>query len=110
MAVVMVKDIGAKRRAEEERLRHIDVAQFSSDAIISTNLQGVIASWNNGAQRMFGYTESEAIGKSIIGCDDTTETIAGCLAKECQDSTSTVPLQDIPAPRSTFLIGSWPNR
>jgi len=41
------------------------IIEFSDDAIISKNLDGIIQSWNNGAQRIFGYTADEVIGKSV---------------------------------------------
>jgi PAS domain S-box len=41
------------------------IVDASDDAIITKNLEGVISSWNTGAQRMFGYTAAEAIGQSI---------------------------------------------
>ncbi len=42
------------------------VVESSDDAIISTTLDGIITTWNSGAQRMFVYSASEVIGKSIM--------------------------------------------
>jgi PAS domain S-box-containing protein len=53
------------KRTEEVRLRYDSIVESSNDAIIARNLEGVISAWNAGAQRMFGYTEAEAIGQPI---------------------------------------------
>ena len=65
LVIAMVEDITDKKRAEEARFRHAAIVESSDDAIISKNLDGVIVSWNGGAQRIYGYTEGEAVGKPI---------------------------------------------
>lgn len=42
------------------------IIDSSDDAIISKNLNGIIQTWNKGAERIFGYTASEAVGQSIL--------------------------------------------
>ena len=61
----IARDITARRSAEEARFRLASVVESSDDAIISKTLDGVITSWNVGAERIFGYTAQEAVGQSI---------------------------------------------
>jgi PAS domain S-box-containing protein len=63
--VLVFRDVTEQRRAELATLRLAAIVHNSDDAIISKNLDGIITSWNEGAQRMFGYSENEIIGKSI---------------------------------------------
>jgi PAS domain S-box-containing protein len=65
LVLAMVEDITDKKKAEEARYRHAAVIESSDDAIASGTLDGIIVSWNTGAQKIYGYTEAEAVGKPI---------------------------------------------
>lgn len=63
--VAVAADATALTRAEEIRSRYAAIVESSNDAIIAKTLDGVISAWNAAAERMFGYTEHEAIGQPI---------------------------------------------
>src|ERR1700739_3082673 len=64
-AVNMLIDITDRKRAEQAKQYLAAIVEFSDDAIISINLHGIIQSWNAAAERIYGYTAREAIGKSV---------------------------------------------
>lgn len=67
-----IDDIKRVQRAAEDR-RHASeagawlaaIVENSDDAILSKTLDGIIMTWNRGAERLFGYTAAEAVGKHI---------------------------------------------
>ena len=50
---------------EQTESKLFSLVQYSADGIIGTNLDGIIYSWNPGAERIYGYPEKEVVGKSI---------------------------------------------
>ena len=63
--VAIRADITPRKLAEEARSRLLGVIHSSDDAIISKTLDGMITSWNAGAERLFGYRAEEAVGRPI---------------------------------------------
>ncbi len=60
-----VERLQHQRALDEQKARLAAIVNASDDAIIGKTLDGMITSWNPGAQRIFGYSEDETVGKSI---------------------------------------------
>jgi PAS domain S-box-containing protein len=61
----VMQDINERKLAELAKLRLAAIVESSDDAIISKDLQGIITSWNAGAERLFGYSAADIIGQPI---------------------------------------------
>jgi two-component system CheB/CheR fusion protein len=63
--LVAIEDITDRKRAEREMARLAAIVESSDDAIVGKNLEGIIETWNRGAERIFGYSPEEAIGQPV---------------------------------------------
>src|SRR5258708_36158712 len=76
------------------------IIESADDAIISKTLDGIITSWNKGAERMFGFTADEIIGKSVTiliptdHINEEPEILARIKAGERTDHYETVRLRE----------------
>jgi PAS domain S-box-containing protein len=64
-ASAITRDVTEQRQAFEVAQRMASVVENSDDAIVAITLEGIITSWNRGAERMYGYSGQEIIGQSI---------------------------------------------
>jgi PAS domain S-box-containing protein len=65
-------DLTERKAAEREQERLAAAAEFATDAIISTDREGVVRHWNHGAVKLYGYSSEEAVGR-LIGELRTTQ-------------------------------------
>jgi diguanylate cyclase (GGDEF)-like protein/PAS domain S-box-containing protein len=63
-ASAIARDISASRKADEAQVLLAAIVESSGDAIHALNLDGTVASWNRGAEKLIGYTSDEIVGKS----------------------------------------------
>jgi PAS domain S-box-containing protein len=60
-----IRDITERKRLEEAREQLATIVDCSDDAIIGKTMEGIIVSWNKGAEHLYGYSASEIVGKPI---------------------------------------------
>ena len=60
-----VRDVSVRRKAEDAAARLVAVVEGSSDAIVTTRLDGVVLTWNAAAERIFGWSAQEAAGQHV---------------------------------------------
>jgi PAS domain S-box-containing protein len=81
--ILVFRDVSEKRQAELTRERLAAIVESSDDIIAAKDLDGVITSWNRGAERILGYTAEEVIGKhiSLIMPPELTEDMPRILGR-----------------------------
>jgi PAS domain S-box-containing protein len=83
LVITSAHELTNRKRAFEDAQRMTAIVANSQEAIIGQTLNGIVTSWNPGAERMYGYSSQEIIGKSIqmLSPKDRTEEIDSILAK-----------------------------
>lgn len=82
-AACILRDVTEHKQVEQTAFRHTAILGSSDDAIIATDLSGTVTDWNKGAERLFNYLASDAIGKNIsfLSTPDRAQDAQGILKK-----------------------------
>lgn len=81
--LAVTRDITRRKEDEAARAHLAAIVESSDDAIVSKTLDGIIRTWNSGAQRIFGYTPAETIGQPVLMLlpEDRKQEEAGILSR-----------------------------
>lgn len=81
--VLVFRDVTARRRADETSRLLASIVQSSDDAIFSKDLNGVVTSWNSGAEQIFGFPAQDMIGQpiSVIFPPDRSDELASIMQR-----------------------------
>lgn len=63
--ISIIRDISIRRKKDEDVKMIASIVESSEDAILGITVEGTITNWNKGAEKLFGYKKSEAVGKHI---------------------------------------------
>ena len=86
----IARDITERRRTDAVTAEMAAIVDSSNDAIIGQTLEGIITTWNRGAEHVYGYTSAETVGRSISVLvppdrpDEVREILAGMLAHDAR--------------------------
>jgi PAS domain S-box-containing protein len=81
--IALARDISERKQAEERKAKLAAIVESSDDAIMAKDLNGIITTWNTGAERIFGYAAQEVIGQSvtILSPPDRVDEVRGILER-----------------------------
>lgn len=81
--VITLVDISERKQLDRDRAHLAAIVEFSEDAIMSHDLAGSITSWNTGAEKMYGYSAAEVLGRpmSTLLADDQADDWPAMLAR-----------------------------
>jgi PAS domain S-box-containing protein len=65
VVIAVIRDVTERKRAEAKHAQLAAIVESSDDAIVGKTLDGIITSWNRGAERIYGYTADEVRGQSV---------------------------------------------
>lgn len=83
-----IRDITERKQHEMELSLFKAIVSYSDNAIISTNVDNIINTWNIGAEKIYGYSANEAIGQPLHVLLDTQQEESDLLRQVCQDGVS----------------------
>jgi diguanylate cyclase (GGDEF)-like protein/PAS domain S-box-containing protein len=63
--LIAARDVTERKKAEETVQKLASIVEFSEDAILGKNMDGKITSWNRAAEKMYGYTRDEVVGRDL---------------------------------------------
>ena len=104
-AVAAMQDITARRRAEQELGRLAAIVASSEEAILAMTLDGTLVSWNSGAERLYGYTEAEIIGRhaSLLVPEGTAGTVE-MVIPQIRNGETVAPIEAVRRRRDGGLV------
>ncbi len=65
IVLISARDVSERKSTQEALLHMAAIVESTDDAIVSKSVDGQILSWNSGAERLYGYTAAEAVGRSV---------------------------------------------
>ena len=109
--LALARDISERKQAEERQAKLAAIVESSDDAIISKDLNGIITTWNAGAERIFGYAAREVIGQSvtILVPPDRVDELRGILER-IRRGERRRPFRNRPPPKGRHAAGHLVDR